>query len=355
MATLTEVSVMARKGIKYGIIGLVVMAMIPGAFSMLRKIILAFNPPPPPAPTVRYGKLPKLMFPEVPNFATPEYKLETITGSFPALKNTGKVYLVGVNKARLLVLDRMKARMRTVDMNPEPVQLDEKTYRFLHAKEPIDLLFDSITGGFSYKYDWTTNKAIYTSRDVLIGDQAIARAKSFLQKLGGLPIDLAKGDGKNGLINVTYWAATNSAMVPAVSAYEANFVRVDLFRDNKDEMKIVTVGGNTSPVNVIMSGLPGTLETVQANFHYSQILDDDFATYPLKSVETAWRELVSGGGFISRRTAEKTVVVRKASLAYFEANEQQLFMQPVFVFEGDAGFVAYVQAVDPSYVTDFSK
>jgi hypothetical protein len=69
-------------------------------------------------------------------------------------------------------------------------------------------------------------------------------------------------------------------------------------------------------------------------------------------VDQAWKELVSGGGFIAKRTTENQVVVRKVSLAYFEANEQQAFLQPVYVFEGDGGFTAYVQAVDHSYIIE---
>jgi len=136
-------------------------------------------------------------------------------------------------------------------------------------------------------------------------------------------------------------------------------VRVDLFRKDKEEelptgekttMKIVTVGGETSPVNVIISGQTGDKKTIQANYYYSQILGEDFATYALKSIDAAWKELTAGGGFIAKRTPNQTVVVRRANLAYFESNSQQLFLQPVYVFEGDGGFTAYVAAVDPSFV-----
>ncbi|MEK9201031.1 MAG: hypothetical protein AAB909_03620, partial [Patescibacteria group bacterium] len=79
-------------------------------------------------------------------------------------------------------------------------------------------------------------------------------------------------------------------------------------------------------------------------------LDDDFATYPLKSVEEAWTEISTGAaGFVAKPVGEN-VVVRKASVVYYEANEPQGFLQPVFVFEGDGGFIGYVQAVRADYV-----
>jgi hypothetical protein len=78
MATLTEVSVMARKIIKWGLVVLVIMALIPGIMALMRRVYLTLNPPPPPPPTVKYGKLPKLIFPEAPILPL-EYKPETIT------------------------------------------------------------------------------------------------------------------------------------------------------------------------------------------------------------------------------------------------------------------------------------
>jgi hypothetical protein len=356
MATLTEVSSISRNIIKWGTIALVIMALIPGAISLTRRIYLALNPPPPPPPTVKYGKLPKLNFPETSSTATPEYKLETISGGLPSFPDTSKVYLVGINKSRLLVLDRMNDKVVTVGLLNEPVQLDERIYRYVSSKGPIDMIFDVITGAISYRFDWTVDRSIYSAFNVPVGNTAVAEAKSFLGRLGVLPDDLA-----NGTTKIEYLAATGSAMIPAISPYEANFVRIDFFRADKEEqlpsgekitMKIVTAGADTSPVNVIISGLTAERRIVQANYYYSQILGDDFATYPLKSADTAWKELVSGGGFIAKRTTDNTITVRRVSLAYFESNGQQPFLQPVYVFEGDAGYTAYVQAVDSGYVVN---
>lgn len=346
MATLTEVSLMTRRGIKYGTIALVIMALIPGAAGLVKKIYLTLNPPPPPAPTVRYGKLPKLNWPEAPNFATPEYKLETISGGLPNLTNLGKVYVVGINKSRLLTLDRMSNRAKSTGFTNDPIQLDDRTFRFVNPLAPIDMIFDVISGTFSYKLDWTRNGKAEMSFDVPVGGAAITEAKSFLQRLGTLPDDLEKGEGK-----VQYLIATGSAMLPATSPYEANFTRVDLFRSKKDELEIVTVGGDTSPVNVILAGQSGDSRIVQANYSYSQVLDEDFGTYPLKPVSNAWNELVAGGGFIAVRTPENVIVIRRVYLAYFESNDPQQFLQPIYVFEGDQGFTAYVSAISNEYVT----
>src|SRR3972149_10247584 len=196
MATLTEVSLMARRGIKYGVIALVIMALIPGTINLIKKIYLTLNPPPPTPPTVRYGKLPILIWPEAPNFATPEYKLETISGGLPEMLDTAKVYAVGINKSRLLTLDRMNTRAKTIGFNEEPIQLDDRTYRYANPTAPVDMIFDVISGTFSYKLDWTRDGKSATSFDVPIGGAAVGEAKSFLQRLGTLAEDLGSGEGK---------------------------------------------------------------------------------------------------------------------------------------------------------------
>lgn len=344
MATLTEISSVSRKIIKWGAVAIVVIMLIPVGVRIGKQIYLSLNPPPPPPPTVKYGRLPELYFPQTGE-ATPEYKLETIAGGLPGdLPSVAKVYVVNINKSRLLVLDRIRQKVRNLGFIREPVQLDEKTYQFTQPELFADIKVDIISGGFTYKYDWTTDKNIYVTFNVPTGNRAISESKAWLQNLGLLPDDLAGGSGK-----VMYMVATGSAMVPTDSIYEANFVRVDLYRADKDELRFVTTGGDTSPTTTIMSGATGNRRVVSANYQYSEVFNDSFATYPLKGVKQAWDELVANEAFVAKRTIPK-VIIRRVYMAYYESSLPQDFLQPVYVFEGDGGFMAYVQAVRDDYL-----
>lgn len=345
MASLTEISVLARRGIKWGALILVVVMLIPGALRLAKSIYLRLNPPPPPLPTVTYGKLPKLIFPTTGGEATPEFKLETIGGGLPGnLADQGKVYLVSVNKSRLFAEDRAREKAKRLGFTANFVRVDDQVYRFVHQTEPAEMVVNSISGGFSYRLDWTQDKGVYTNHTVPVGNEAVSEAKSWLNTLGLLPSELANGAG-----TFKYLVATGSAMVPTELFYEANFTRVDLYRGDKDELKVMTAGADTSPVSVIFSGLSGARRVVSANYQFSQTLDNTFATYPLKGIQQAWNELTAGKGYLAKR-AGSNITVRKASLAYYEASDPQDFLQPVYVFEGDAGFVGYVQAVADEYV-----
>ncbi len=69
-------------------------------------------------------------------------------------------------------------------------------------------------------------------------------------------------------------------------------------------------------------------------------------SYPLKSIDSAWETLKKGDGYIASAEQDlQAVVVRRIYLAYFDAEEAQQFLQPIYVFAGDNSFLAYVPAI----------
>ncbi|MBU1117987.1 hypothetical protein KKD37_03425, partial [Patescibacteria group bacterium] len=73
------------------------------------------------------------------------------------------------------------------------------------------------------------------------------------------------------------------------------------------------------------------------------------STYPIKTSEEAFSDLKSGDYWPASDIAKDSVVIRKIYLAYFEPVNLTQFLQPVYVFEGDGGFVAYVRAITDKY------
>ena len=344
MATLTEVSFHTRRIIKWGAVGLVIVMLMPAAWRIIKTIYLTLNPPPPAAPTVKYGKLPKLLWPEAdPNYK-PQYRLETIEGGLPKLANVAKVYFVSINKSRILELERIKSRAAALGFAGDPEKANDQTYVFKHPTNPATLTVDIIYNSYKYIYDWRSDAKILEEKALPNNEQAVSETKTLWQNLGLLADDLTNGRPK-----VTYLKLSGENLGTALALSEADFVRVDLFRADKDEVKIVTPGGDVSPVNVIFSGTTDQgKRIVEANYAYSRILDDTFSTYPLKTSDDAWQELQGGGGYIAKMAANN-VVIRKVTLAYYESGQPQEFLQPVYVFEGDAGFMAYVSAVSADY------
>ena len=64
----------------------------------------------------------------------------------------------------------------------------------------------------------------------------------------------------------------------------------------------------------------------------------------------AWEELQSGSAFVLQYPKTPIITIRNIYLAYYDSISPQTYLQPVFIFEGDDGFVAYVPAVSRDYV-----
>ncbi len=345
MATLGEVSFYTRRIIKWGIIVVLTVMITPFVWRLVKQIYLRLLPPPPPPPTVRYGKLPTLNY-ELPTTAyKPQLRLETKTNSLPILTKIGKVYFVETSKSRILALDKVRIKARSLGFSVEPVRMSDRIYKFTHPLDPSTLTVDLISDKFNFQFDWTKDSEIYFANMTLSRDQITQEARNYFQNLGLLPSDIPETNTK-----ISYLTVNRSKLVDAIAASEANFARVDLFREGRDNMKFMTANGTESPINITLgSGKFQARKVISANFNYSKTLDNEFATYPLKSTQEAWDELVSGGGIIVK-PAGTQVVVRDIRLAYYESDQPQRFIQPIFVFEGDGGFVAYVQAISPEYI-----
>lgn len=346
MANLTITAYWTRKGIKYGAIALVCFLIFRAIWQAGTAYWLKIHPPPPLPPTVGFGKLPPLKFPEKKDLPSLSYKLETIEGTASKLETIGKVYFIPKKVASLLALDRTKETARKLGFRNEPTPISEKIYQF--TAPATTLTIDIITGNFKLSYDWKNDQTIFVEKKLPNETQAVSELKNFLRTAGLLADDLASGETK-----VSFWRYVTPDLVSAISLSEADFVKVNLFRQNLDDLKILPENPQQAQVWALFSGTrEPNKRIVELNYTYSLVDKENFHTYPLKSANSAWQELQSEEGFVANlgENQEGKIVIRKIYLAYFESSEAQNFLQPIFVFEGDKGFFAYVSAVDPKWV-----
>ena len=107
MASLTETALNFKKALKIGGLAIGSYLLIKfGAFIWSSYLRIA-HPEPPPPPTVAFGKLPSIAFPEKIH---PELtlRLETATGGTPDLGDRATVYLMPTFRSNLLALDEAK-------------------------------------------------------------------------------------------------------------------------------------------------------------------------------------------------------------------------------------------------------
>lgn len=346
MATLTQTAITTRKALKYGAILLVAIFILKTAWGVGQDIWRRINPPPPPPPTVAFGKLPKLKFPEK---ETPEltYRLETIQGALPTLSDIDRVYFMPQSPPNLLALDRAKEKARQMGFSGQSENIGGTNYRWTTSTTPPTTLEMEInSGNFYLRYQYENDQELLVQKNLPTDEEAAREAKAFLQTNDLLTEDLATGSAE-----FNYLKYTPPNLVPAISLSEADFVRVNLFRADLNGLRIFPPNPKEALVSFLFSGnRERGKRIIEINYTYYPIDHNTSATYPLKPINTAWQELQTGEGYIANLGQnDKDITIRQIYLTYYDSEEPQTFLQPIYVFQGDNNFYGYVSAIAPEW------
>lgn len=345
MATLTEVSSVTRKIIKFGSISFVLILL-------LRILILGgiawwkvTHPPPPTPPTVAFGKLPKLEFPENPS-APGEYELQMPTGEFPNFSDRAKVFIMPYKTATFLAPDEGKREAAALGFVNSPQVLSEDVYKW-ERNSPVhsNLKMNIIDGSFEYNYLWQEDPNIPLGKKLPGELESVNETKSFIGQAKTINADLNTGETK-----VVYLKLSGTKLSQAVSFSEADFVKVDIFRANIDDMPVVTPEPSRGLVSALLSGSTNQ-RFLKVQYNYFPANYSQFATYPIKTAGQAWEDLKSKKGFIASYDSSKgsKVVVRRVYLGFYDTLAPQDYLQPIFIFTGDNDFIGYVPAIVDNY------
>jgi hypothetical protein len=203
-----------------------------------------------------------------------------------------------------------------------------------------------ITGTFSISYDLASDRTPIDQKPP-VPEVAASEFRGKLSNANVLPEDLT------GQTTHEFFKVSGSGLVPALSLSESDVVKVNLFRKNYDDLPSLTAKPNESNVWAIVSGSTNKDQQIIASeYHYHTVDESQFSTYPIKTPEEAFAELQSGNIYIADVGLAKdgsSLKIRRVYLAYFDPEESSDFYQPIYVFEGDNGFTAYLPAVTSDY------
>lgn len=348
MTGLTQAAIIARKTIRYTIYAIIFLMVGKVALDLTIRIYKKIFPTPPPPPTVKYGRLPKLIFPDFVRINL-TYTLETPEGDFPRLPTQAKVYFMPKISPNLLSLEVAIDKARRLGFTNEPQPISESLYRFLNPSVPSQLEMNIVTGIFSLSYDLNADKTPLDKRPP-ISEIAASIFRSALSTAGILPPDL------NGPVQSDFLKLAEGKFVPALSLSDADVVKVNFFRKNYDNLPVLTAKPNEANVWAIVGGSADkNKQILAAEYHYFPVDETQFSTYPIKMPSQAFAELSAGNAYIANQGLAKdgeSLKIRRIYLAYFDPETPAEFLQPIFVFEGDKNFIAYVPAVAADYYGD---
>lgn len=345
MTGLTQVAITARKAVRYTIFAVILLMVGKVVLDLTVGIYKKIFPAPPPPPTVKWGRLPKLEFPEFTKVNL-TYTLETPEGDFPKLPDQAKVYFMPKVSPNLLSLDVAKDKARRLGFAGESQAISDTIYRFTNPNAPNQLEMNIVTGIFSISYDLNADRTPL-ERKPPVAEVAASLFRSTLSVADILPEDLS-GPTQN-----EFFKLSEGKFVSALSLSEADAVKINLFRKNYDELPLLTANPDEANIWAIMGGSTEKGKQILAGeYHYYPIDETQFSTYPIKTPEQVFTELTAGQAYIANQGLVKdgeSLKIRRIYLAYFDAETPSEFLQPIFVFEGDKGFVAYLPAVTADY------
>lgn len=357
MATrLTETAYQTRKVINWGILMIICYFILRLLWGVLITILLIVFPPKPPPPNNVFGKLPALKYPVSETKATDyNLQLETIEGRVPIASPSALVYFMPKSPANLLALTRASEFAKKLNLNPDPIQESKNIYRF-DDPELVDryLKFDIVSDNFVLRYQYENDTGVFLERGLPPTETAKADAKNILQTNKLNVDDFEKG----GTIKVSFFKLAGNQLLETSSLSQADAVRVDFFRRAVGGVATFTPNPSEGPISFIYSGAKNQKKRIlQFAYTYWPVDLETKGSYALKDSTAAWEEFKSGKGFVAREPNNnvKDVVVRRVYVAYYDSLDPQLYMQPMFVFEGDNGFLGYIQAVTSEWVEDSNQ
>lgn len=343
---LTETAASMRKLILVG--GVTLVALIVGRvfFESAVNYWNATHPQPPPPPTVGFGILPKIEFPLTQTSPT-KYTLQVPAAQLQASSDRIFVFFEPSKRASLLAVDKATKQANTLGFLFDPERITNEMYRWRRTQPlPAVLDYNIINGTFTLRVDWQSNPAFLQGTRLPTEDAAIDLAKQTISGAGLLPKDMATGSAK-----VSYLKSSGSSYANTVSYSESDFLQVDLFRTPiYGKFPVLTSKPTKGTIRAIISGSPDRSQQIVAlEYNYLPVDYSAVHTYPLLTPQAAFQLLSNGKGYAANVSEGQTeAVIRNISLAYYDSGSTpQDYLQPIYVFEGDGGYIGYVPAIDP--------
>jgi hypothetical protein len=321
------------------IIGSIILLVFLFRFLVFLKNTIAPTPPPPP--TMTWGKIPPIEFPESKYTQKFSYTVNTLSGNLPNLPDRAPVYLLATPEASLQSLNNATNAVGNVGFDQEPIRISETIYQWYNPDPPAQKMqYDIVSKNFKITSDFLTDPNITVGNNLPDDEGAQQIAEDFLANLDDFPSDLIATAGAH-----TYFTIKDGVLFTTTSLSNAQVIRVDFFQNPINNIPIYYPDYPNSPINILIGGGDSAGTIVDATYTHHTITDIS-STYPLYTAKQALDILKKGGGYVAvYKGSSPTILIQNAKLGYYLAKDSKTYLMPIIVFEGNNDFVAFVSAV----------
>ncbi len=342
MSNLTETAFYTRKIINWAIVVLILYIIGQFIFTVVIRNVRLLIPKKPLKPDNALGVLPPIVFPVPINAKGITYRLGTFDGTIPVASDTAKVYFMPKERPNFLGLSKAKTQASQLGFKAEPVQKSATEYEWSDPTTPLrTLTMDIISRHINFSYNYAQDLSLFTVKPFSSESKAISDATDFLRRNGLLPFDVDAIHAQ-----VTPLRIQSNVLVSTDAIKEADAARIDFFRNPIEKAKVITPDPTRGIISLTLSGASNEKKVIELRYRYWPVSYDLLGRYAIVQSKIAWNKLQNGEGFIAQNPNNLSeVTIRKVNVGYLDTYESQVFLQPVFIFEGDNDFVAYVPAI----------
>jgi hypothetical protein len=245
--------------------------------------------------------------------------------------------------SNLLALPRTQQFAEKLGFSTKEIQETKNLYRFNDAETPLRTLrYDIITNNFALQYAYGLDSGLFAEGVLPTIENAKKETEQLLDSNSILPSDYSIDN-----FSVSYLKLVGDRLVKTPTITQANALRVDASRNAVGGVPVYTATPDEGPISVVFSpSINNKKHILSISYTYWPVEYQTMATYKLITSTEAWQALQSGNGYIARYPSQgTTATVRSVHLGYYESIDPQTYLQPIFIFEGDDGFIGYVSAV----------
>ncbi|MBI3485933.1 hypothetical protein HY025_03205 [Candidatus Daviesbacteria bacterium] len=286
---------------------------------------------------LKFGILPKPDFFESSASATNfSYVLDTPTGDLP--ENLPKIMTVFYAPARSITLldpDRSNDLAKRMGFTNGPGVISPTQFKY-SDESGGELIIDLNSGNFKFKKSTTEESFANIAGTLPSTDDIAKNFKDFLTT--------------NGLIKPQLQQGAYKAFYNQDSQRKSYSATVSLWPNDLDKFPIVTSLSKTGLIRATVVNARKDIDRYLSLTYINWSIDDKTtATYPIKTALQAFGDLKNGLGVLVLTPNTGQVSIRSVYLGYFETDNYNPYIEPVFVFEGK-DFVAYVPAIVSDYL-----
>ncbi len=340
MANLTATAQFSRKAF---MVLMVVLGLVLAGF-----LIITFSAPirdslfPTQAVAIAaFGKLPPVNLSE--GVSAPggvNYTIETVSGNLPNLPTIVNVFAIQSPLPSFGDLDRAKRLAINAGFGDQTINNVGGKAIFTNTEQGISLTIDTATGNFVVSSDYFNNQKVL-STNPKPENISINTARKFISNF-----NFSESDFPSINVETINYKVDGNKLSEALSVASSNLMQVNFGRADLDEFPIISSNFKNPNLWVLISA-DGV---VAAKNSTQNILKYKFSTYPLMGVPKALDQLKAGKGAYNKELKGTNFPIRSVKLGYLETGRPQNYLEPVYIFNSDEGLLAYVGAIDETWI-----